>query len=308
MTGLTAQPYLREFLQREQLPDNYLHYVEQWYQPLANDIALLQDTRQSTLVVGVQGAQGTGKSTLAALLAIVLQEEHGLVVARLSLDDFYLGHAARLQLAQDVHPLLATRGVPGTHDTTQAMATLAALLHAGGDEVIALPRFDKANDDCCDPQDWEQLRGPVDVVILEGWCLAAPPEDERALLEPLNSLERELDADGRWRAYVNRQLAGPYRELFAHIDFLVVLQAPSFACVYRWRGLQEQKLAARGQGSRVMDTQQLAHFIAHYERLTRHCLAILPPLAQRVYQLDREHHVIAAEKRSVQQSSMRRDG
>jgi len=34
----------------------------------------------------------------------------------LSLDDFYLGHAARLQLARDIHPLLATRGVPGTHD------------------------------------------------------------------------------------------------------------------------------------------------------------------------------------------------
>ena len=34
----------------------------------------------------------------------------------LSLDDLYLPKAERLRLARDVHPLLATRGVPGTHD------------------------------------------------------------------------------------------------------------------------------------------------------------------------------------------------
>jgi D-glycerate 3-kinase len=172
------------------------------------------------------------------------------------------------------------------------MATLDALCQAGGGQPVALPRFDKARDDRQPQNQWPLLAGPVDVIIFEGWCLGAGQQAEEALVHPINRLEREQDANGGWRRYVNQQLAGAYRDLFARLDLLLVLQAPSFDCVYRWRGLQEAKLAARGGGDRVMDSEQLQHFIAHYERLTRHCLATLPSLAQRVYQLDEDHRVL----------------
>ncbi len=294
-SGPQAQPTvaLQEFLAREQLPDSYALDALRWFQPLADQIFVRQQQQSEPLIVGVQGAQGTGKSTLAALLAMLLQQHHGLVVAQLSLDDFYLDRGQRRQLAEEVHPLLATRGVPGTHDTALAMATLDALCQAGIGQQVPLPRFDKANDDRRPGPQWPALEGPVDVIIFEGWCLGAGPQAESVLASPINSLERERDASGDWRRYVNRQLAGAYRALFARLDLLVVLQAPSFDCVYRWRGLQEQKLAAQGHGSRVMDSAQLQDFIAHYERLTRHCLDTLPALAQHVYQLDDDHRVLA---------------
>jgi D-glycerate 3-kinase len=284
---------LQEFLVREQLPDSYAIDALRWFQPLADQIFVRQQRQSGPLIVGVQGAQGTGKSTLAALLAMLLQQHHGLVVAQLSLDDFYLGHDQRQQLAEEVHPLLATRGVPGTHDTALAKATLDALCQAGSGQQVPLPRFDKATDDRRPESQWPALEGPVDVIILEGWCLGAGPQAESALASPINSLERERDATGDWRGYVNRQLAGAYHTLFARLELLVVLQAPSFDCVYRWRGLQEQKLAAQGHGNRVMDSAQLQDFIAHYERITRHCLDTLPALAQHVYQLDDDHRVLA---------------
>ena len=66
-------------------------------------------------MVGLTGPQGSGKSTLAAKLPPLLAAR-GLRSAVLALDDLYLTHAERRRLAADIHPLLATRGVPGTHD------------------------------------------------------------------------------------------------------------------------------------------------------------------------------------------------
>ena len=285
---LRSSPALEEFLRREQLPDSYRVDATRWFQPLAASILPRCQQTPGPLILGVQGAQGTGKSTLAALLALLLQRQ-GLAVAQLSLDDFYLRPVER---RRQQHPLLATRGVPGTHDTHLAMATLDALCQARQGQQLALPRFDKARDDRQPQSDWPVLTGPLDVVIFEGWCLGAQPQSEADLLTPINALEREQDPNGVWRRYVNQQLAGDYQELFARLHMLVVLQAPSFDCVYRWRGLQEQKLRALGSGNRVMDSEQLRHFIAHYERLTRHCLATLPALAQHVYYLDPDHRVV----------------
>jgi D-glycerate 3-kinase len=46
--------------------------------------------------------------------------------------------------------------------------------------------------------------------------------------------------------------------------------------VLRWRIEQEQALRARGQG---MSDAQIARFIQHYERLTRHILGDMPHYA-----------------------------
>lgn len=74
---------------------------------------------QAVPVWGLSALQGTGKSTLAAQLAQAAQRE-GLRSAVLSLDDFYLTRAARQALARQVHPLLVTRGPPGTHKIGRA--------------------------------------------------------------------------------------------------------------------------------------------------------------------------------------------
>jgi D-glycerate 3-kinase len=287
---------LHDFLRREQLPATYLDAIDKYFIPLADRIAARH--ANATLILGVQGGQGTGKSTLACVLSLLLAQQHGLRVVQLSLDDVYLTRAERRVLAARVHPLLATRGVPGTHDVALALATLSALKTAVAGETVVVPRFDKAQDDRCPRDRWDRVEGPVDVIVFEGWCVGASPQSADDLEAPVNALEAAEDIDGRWRRYVNAQLATGYRELFEQLDYLVALQASSFECIYRWRGLQEQKLAARLCGSRVMDEQQLARFIQHYERLTRHCLRELPARVDWLFTVD-ENHQISAEQEGL---------
>jgi D-glycerate 3-kinase len=242
------------------------------------------------LVVGICGPQGSGKSTLTEGLAPLL-EARGLRTAVLSLDDLYLTRAERLALAADVHPLLATRGVPGTHDVALGLATLDALAGSG---PVALPRFDKAADDRAPVADWPVLQAPADVVLLEGWCVGARPRSAAALTTPVNALERDEDPDGTWRAFANTALAGPYAELFGRLDRLVLLLAPDFAVVRTWRGEQEARLRERlDDPGLTMDDAALDRFVAHYEPLTRWIAEDLPATADITVRLDAARRVIS---------------
>lgn len=247
------------------------------------------------LVVGLAGAQGAGKSTVAAALVGRLAAQGRRAVV-LSLDDLYLGRAARHHVASAVHPLLATRGPPGTHDVALGMAVLDRL-RAGA--PVDLPRFDKAADDPRPRAAWERVRAPVDVVVFEGWCVGARPQGAAALAAPVNALEADEDPDGVWRRYVDAQLAGPYQALFRPLDLLAFLQAPAFDVVARWRLEQERALVpavpfgnqasnAFAAGPGVMDAAGVVRFVRHFERLTRHMLAEVPARADLVIALDED--------------------
>lgn len=241
----------------------------------------LAGARHRPVVVGLCGSQGSGKTTLAgAVLAACARE--GLESATLSLDDLYLARAERQELARTVHPLLATRGVPGTHDVALGLDTLD-MLESG--MPVALPRFDKGADDRLPEREWPIVGPDLQVLILEGWCLGAFPQPADELVRPINALEAGEDLDGRWRRYANDMLGDAYQRLFARIDRLVLLAAPGFEVVHDWRLEQERELAAGG-GARVMDEAGIARFIAHYERLTRWILKEMPPRADLLIRLD----------------------
>ncbi len=236
---------------------------------ICDRIAALCASAGRSILVGLSGPQGSGKTTTAARLRQSLGAR-GLTCAVLSLDDFYLTRAERARLAASVHPLLATRGVPGTHDVAMMTTTLRTLAMAQPGQTTPLPSFDKAQDDRAAREDWPNFTGRPDVIILEGWCVGAAPQAAEALSTPINDLEAVEDADGAWRAFVNAQLAGDYRAFYAGFDSLVALIAPSFECVYAWRAQQEAALKLRSpNGAHVMSDAQLARFIAHYERITR---------------------------------------
>lgn len=218
------------------------------------------------VLIGLSGAQGSGKSTTAARLAGKLAAR-GLATQVCSIDDFYLTKAERADLARTRHPLLATRGVPGTHDVALMDATVAALL-AG--ETVRVPSFDKATDDRRSAAEWELVERPVDLVLLEGWCVGARPQPDGMLAEPVNELERAEDAGGDWRRAVNAALASEYRTFFGRIDLSILLRAPSFAVVEGWRSEQERGLDRSGaDAGAAMTADELRRFISHYERLTR---------------------------------------
>jgi D-glycerate 3-kinase len=278
---------------QEGLPAAFEDSVETTWRPLAAEIALAARAGGPGFIVGLCGPQGSGKSTAAAVLRELLAEA-GLSCAILSIDDLYLPREARLALAERVHPLLATRGPPGAHDVDLAHALFDAL---AADGVVHLPRFDKALDTRRAETDWEPVQAPVDVVLFEGWCVGARPQPEEDLVSPVNALEREADPSGVWRAYVNAQLAGPYRALFDRIGYFVLIEPPGFEVVLGWRREQERKLrerlSAAGQDqARAMSDAEVERFVAHYERLTRHILAEAPRRADRIVRLDAQRRPI----------------
>lgn len=275
-----------DFLRRHRLPPGFLDTVEHCYAPVCDWLLRLARGAGTATLVGIGGAQGTGKSTLTEFLAGAMQRS-GLHAVALSLDDFYLPREARLRLSRDVHPLLATRGVPGTHDTEWLDACLDALAAVDGSRSVDLPAFDKSTDDRAPASAWRRVAGPVDLVLLEGWCIGARAEPAAALERPVNALERDEDADGRWRRWVNERLATDYSVLFRRLDRLVFLKAPDMDCVYRWRLEQEQKMT--GGGSRAMNAEAVRAFVRYFERITRASLRDLPGRADVLIELDRDH-------------------
>ena len=240
------------------------------------DLALA-NKRQRYSVIGLSGLQGSGKSTLAGQV-VALAHSRGVRALSMSIDDFYLGRAARRELARAVHPLLITRGVPGTHDVPLLNFTLDALRDASPEKPARIPRFDKGTDTRLPPSRWRYVEHPPRFVILEGWCIGVPPQTDAELKKPINELERTEDADGIWRQWVNEQLERNYVPVWNRFDELAILQAPSFDVVLNWRDQQERALRRR-QAARAQTTQQLKRFLQHFERLSRQALKRLPALA-----------------------------
>lgn len=271
-----------------QLPADYLHTITTEIAPLCEQVHDLYRAQQCPLVLGINGPQGSGKSTFASFVQQRLHVLFGLSVVVISLDDLYLSRAQRQQLARQHHPLLQTRGVPGTHDVDLGIQLLQQLKQANPGQQTAIPRFDKARDDRCPRADWDQHMGRADIIVLEGWCLGAPAQNDSALQQPINRLEAKEDPDGRWRRYVNQRLREDYPRLFKQIDWLVYLSITDFEQVHQWRALQERKLTTDQPQPGLMDSAGLCRFIAHFERLTRHMMHEMPSRADRVIAIARE--------------------
>lgn len=219
-------------------------------------------------VIGVVGAQGSGKTTLARAAA----EAFG--AAQISIDDVYLTRAEREAMARDVHPLFITRGPPGTHDLGLLQRLIDDLSAAGPDDEIRIPDFDKRGDDRLPVERWRAFRGRPSAILIDAWCLAAVAEDEAGLAEPINDLERLRDADGRWRRLVNARVGGDYAAFAARMDAILFLKAPGFEVVLDWRSQQEADLlGVAPEALPEAERQRLSGFIQYFERITRRMLA-----------------------------------
>lgn len=237
---------------------------------------------------GITGLQGTGKSTLSAQVA-ARAEARGLRAVVLSIDDLYLDQPERRRLGREVHPLLATRGAPGSHDLALGAATFASMRRGRA----RLPAFDKISDRRLPESEWVHLDGVPDLVVFEGWFQKVPPQPTEALAEPLNALERDEDADGVWRRWCNAALAD-YTPLWAELDALLFLQGPGFEQVPAWRWQQELTLAAANPGRRTMTPAEVERFVLFFERVSRHALQTLPGIADWTVRVDGDRRVIDA--------------
>ncbi len=278
------------------LPEEFSNYISLYFEPLS-ELFHQYSLASPTPVIGINGSQGSGKTTAAVILKSLLETKYRHQVVILSIDDFYHTKAKRNELAQSLHPLFATRGVPGTHDVDLALHTIQQLkqLHKG--ESSSIPRFDKAIDDRKVEKQWDKIEGPVSIIIFEGWCIGSQAIDKDSLLDPINDLEKFEDKKGIWRTCSNEFLAGEYQTLFKQIDYLLMLKAPNFDVVYQWRLLQEQKLAECLKNSPekashyLLNPAQLKRFIQYYQRLTEHNLSAIPAEANAIITLNDKHQM-----------------
>lgn len=281
--GGDAQSCIDALIAQEQLPGSYRRLIDACWRPLAAKIAEWRREAGRTIIVGVNGGQGSGKTTLCRFLEQCLLPEAGLNAVTVSLDDFYLPKAERAALARSVHPLLATRGVPGTHDAAAMKRVLTALKEG---KPVAMPVFDKARDDRAPETKWRRMTGAPEVILFEGWCVGASPQPEAALTAPVNALERDEDKDCVWRRYANKRLRSDYGEVFGLIDRLVILRTPDMETILENRREQERKLReAHPSGEGVMSDAAVARFVQFYERLTRHMLDDMPTRSDAVFDL-----------------------
>lgn len=284
------QKKLRELMLDEILMED----LSRIYLPMANLINTALNVKDQTHIIGINGAQGAGKTTFSKLLKVVLEQKFGMKVVQLSIDDFYLSRAEREELAKSVHPLLITRGVPGTHDVRMAESVLSSLSTVQENSVTIIPRFNKAMDDPYPQSQWDRFVGRPNVILFDGWFMGAIEQKETELLNPVNDLEKLEDPYCIWRRYVNSQLKDNYKSLFDKIDLLVMLKVSSFDKVYEWRLLQEEKLrivTANKENNHVMSKDELVRFISHYERLTKFILKEMPSRADMLFNVSNDHRI-----------------
>lgn len=255
---------------------------------LRTALALLDDLPDDRFcAAGLAGPPGTGKSALARLVCDLARDEGSNTIV-LSLDDYYLPRAERARLAA-VHPLLAQRGTPGTHDWIQLIRDFDRI-RAGDTRELRTPVFDKAADDRAAPGAFRRVEGQPSLVIVEGWLIGAPPQAESALDEPVNDLERSQDATGAWRRYTNTRLDEYHGDMLARLDRRWYLEPPGWPRVVEWRW--QQACDQDGDRGRLDTREAVEKFLKPFERIAVHMQATCSHWADRIVRID-ENHVMS---------------
>ena len=288
-------PVFKQTLAEQKIPFDtaFADAFKNIYTPLC--AWLSSQNKNKPLVLGINGSQGSGKSTLTRILGDLLEQGFNKKVVSFSIDDLYKTKEQRERLATSIHPLFKTRGVPGTHDAELGISIIRKLLDIKTSEV-SIPVFDKSLDDRSSEKNWTLVTEPCDIIIIEGWCVGSVAQNKAELAEAVNSLEKSEDPEAIWRIYVNQQLEGIYTELYSHIDILLMLKIPDFNKVFEWRKLQEAKLRSSllnkiEADNKTMSDSEIDRFIMHYERITRHTLNEMPERCDIVFELGENHHV-----------------
>ena len=112
--------------------------------------------KQKPYFIGLAGGQGTGKTTISSIIKIILEKYFKLKVFKISIDDFYKTRKERINLSKKIHPMLMTRGVPGTHDI-KMMLDFFKKTKLKRFKKMKLPNFNKAIDDRYPKKRWYNI-------------------------------------------------------------------------------------------------------------------------------------------------------
>ena len=251
-------------------------YISQFIIPIINKI---NNSKDNKFIIA--GSQGAGKSTLAKILQLVLEHTYKKKVMLLSIDDYYLSKNKRIKLSKKIHPLLVTRGVPGTHDI---VALKNDIINFQKKKFpINTPRFNKLKDDISSKKN---IIKKAEILLLEGWCCGSPSINKKYLFQNINHLETILDKNKKWRQYYNSQLKKDYKKVFSLFDQQIYIQPPSFSYILKWRYAQEKNNALKSRNKDFMNKKDLQKFIQHYEKLTKWMMKTMPAKADILIKID----------------------
>ncbi len=276
---------INKFKNKNKMLKSYLIPICFWIAKKAN--------KKSPLIIGLAGGQGTGKTTIASIISLILTKYFKLKVFKISIDDFYKTRNERKKISKSIHPLLMIRGVPGTHDYKIIYEFFKKIKNKKFTK-FRLPKFDKSKDERYNKKLWYKINSKPDIIIFEGWCVGAKSQKNSELIESKNSLEKISDQNFIWRKYVNLQLKKNYKNLFRQIDEIIYLKANNFKMLQKWRIKQEKTLWLKSKNKRnlrIMNRSDIINFMQTYQRITQNMFKDAPKYASIVMKLNSNHQI-----------------
>ncbi len=229
----------------------------QLWLPLAQQLAREREQLDRTLIQGILGGQGTGKTTLAAVVRNILAHL-GFTSIAISIDDLYKTYEARQQLQQE-DPRLIWRGPPGTHDVELGIEILDQFLEPNRVESILVPRFDKSLMNGAGDRTKPESTPAVDIVLFEGWFIGTRPVETSIFENLLYPIKTEED---RLFARDNNERLKTYLPLWSKLDNLIVLYPVDYRLSQQWRKEAEQKMIATGKSG--MSDREIEQFVEYF--------------------------------------------
>lgn len=200
--------------------------------PLINSIVNKYLETRQPIVVGVQGGQGTGKSTLTKLLTEIIKK-FDIEAITFSIDDFYKSIKERNKLNQDNPYYELPRGALGTH-RTKVLKTKLRSLKAG--KVTDLPVFNKSTNKGIGEISTKSrhIASHPQIIFFEGYCVNLPTVSYNKLKNFTNYIPE--------KQYVKEMLAHQtdYQDCWKHIDYQVILEEDDPSLQTKWRLKQEK--------------------------------------------------------------------
>ncbi|KAB8303220.1 hypothetical protein EYC80_004667 [Monilinia laxa] len=249
---------------------------------ILNHLSIHQKAHPSRpFIIGLNGIQGAGKTTLVNTLYEILTRDHGLETLVLSIDDLYLTRKDQEKLAQENegNKLVKFRGEPGTHDIPLAHNLFKSLLQSPP-QPTKIPIYDKSlhtglgdrSPTSRTVNDPSQNQQPIQIILFEGWCvgfrslppLAIASAHQASLARPPTSTTYTTLRDHPLSSllFVNEKLKA-YDVITGTFDIFIHIDALDTQYVYEWRKQQEQALR-REKGTGMTDEQVKIFVDAYY--------------------------------------------